>query len=85
MAALALILTEPADVAKLVAVKALADSEVSRVGFTVIDLGLLDKPAFIQASRCVCTVQVKDSCSKLGNKYPRAFDLNLRDFRSLRL
>jgi hypothetical protein len=46
VAAPAFILTEPADVAKLVAVKAPADSEVSGVRFTVIDLGLPDKPTF---------------------------------------
>jgi hypothetical protein len=43
----ALILTEPANVAELVAVEVLADPKVCQVGFIVKDLGLLDKSAFI--------------------------------------
>jgi hypothetical protein len=46
-----IILTESADVAKLMAVEAPADSKVCRVGFTVKDLGLPDKASFTQACR----------------------------------
>lgn len=41
------ILAEATNIAKLVAVEALADSKVDRVGLTVKNLGLADKSAFI--------------------------------------
>ena len=46
VATTALVLAESANMAKLVAVKAPADTKVCRVGLTVEDLGLPDKSTF---------------------------------------
>jgi hypothetical protein len=46
VATTALVLAESANMAKLVAVEAPADTKVCRVGLTVEDLGLPDKSTF---------------------------------------
>ena len=85
VATLGCVLTIPANIAKLVVLEVLADLKVYRVRLIVEDLGLLDQAAFIQSSRYIYTIQVKDNGSKLYSRGSRQFNLDFKDFRDLYL